>query len=137
MLLLFAVSAHEKEVRVAAEAPVTATVASAWSESIKGGRNYFAHLIFDRKQTDGEVVHCDVPKVRLGLQPANTGGTITIYPRATSCWEPDVLCESCASPYSNIPVRELLLVASTLGLIFLFLTWRFLRDIRRERIRQS
>lgn len=137
MMLMFAASGYEKAKRVATEAPVSATVANVWSTRTKGGGQvFFAHLIFDRKLSDGEVVHCDVPKVSLGLQPAKAGGSITIYPRATSCWEPDVLCENCDSPYSNMPVRAILLVASISGLIFLFVAWRLLRDIRREGNRQ-
>src|SRR5580692_3256881 len=92
---------HEKVKRLATATPVIATVAKAWSEQgkSKGGRPvYYAQLIFDRKQNDGDIVHCDVPRVGLGQQPTTVGATIKVAPRATTCWEPDVICETCVAP---------------------------------------
>jgi hypothetical protein len=136
---MFAASVHEKANRVATETPVTATVVKVWTERAPKGTRllYYAHLIFDRKQSDGEVVHCDVPKVGLGPQPATVGGAVTIYPRNTSCWEPDVICENCDAPYPYMSLRGMLIVASMSGLICLFLTLRVLRDIRRKGTCQS
>ena len=129
-----AVGVHEKAKRLATETPVTATVAKVWSERGKskgGGLVYHAQLIFDRKQSDGEIVHCDVPRVDLGVHPATVGATIKVAPRATTCWEPDVICETCAAP-SGYLTLSLLILAAVSGLICSFLIWNTVRDIQHK-----
>jgi hypothetical protein len=127
--LIGALAVHGKVTRLATETPVMATVAEAWSErKPKGGGpgpNY-AHLIFDRKQNDGDIVHCDVPRVGLGQQSTTAGATIKVAPRATTCWEPDVICETCAAP-SDYLASGLLVAAAVFGLICSFLISSTLR----------
>ena len=120
--------------RLATETPVTATVARVWSEratSKGGGLVYHARLIFDRKQNDGEIIHCDVPRVDLGIQPTTVGAAIKVAPRATSCWEPDVICETCVAP-SGILALGMLIIAAASGLICFFLMWSIVRGIQNK-----
>jgi hypothetical protein len=132
-MLMVAVSVYEKAKRVATEKPVPAKVTKVWTEHGRSGRRfYYAHLIFDRKQNDGTVVHCDVPTVSLGPQPATVGGSLTIYPSNTGCWDPDVICESCDTPYPYPSLRGALAIASISGLVLVFLSWRVTHDIRRD-----
>jgi hypothetical protein len=92
--LIGAFVVHVEARRLAVETPVTATVAKVWSKRARGGPIYFAQLIFDRKQSDGEIIHCDVPDVRIGAQPKTVGARIKVAPRLTTCWEPDIICET-------------------------------------------
>jgi hypothetical protein len=118
--------------RLATETPVPATVTKVWSErGPQKGRElvYHAQLVFDRKQNDGEIVHCDVPRVDLGIQPATVGATIKVAPRATSCWEPDVICETCVAP-SGYLALGMLIIAAVSGLICLFLTLSTVREAK-------
>jgi hypothetical protein len=132
-MLMVAVSVYKKAKRVASETPVPAKVTKVWTEHGRSGRRfYYAHLIFDRKQNDGTLVHCDVPTVSLGPQPATVGGSLTIYPSNTGCWDPDVICESCDTPYPYPSLRGALVIASISGLVLVFLSWRVMRDIRRD-----
>ena len=64
--LLGAVAEQQRAHRLAANPVVTATVRGAWSEHQKGGPVPYAHLEYDRKQPDGQSVHCDVPWVNVG-----------------------------------------------------------------------
>ncbi len=106
--LITALVMHVDAKRRATETPVTATVAKVWTEPSRGGPTYFARLIFDRKQSDGETIHCDVPHVEIGL-PMKVGAMIKVAPRATTCWEPDIICESCVGP-SDALALDILLV---------------------------
>jgi hypothetical protein len=128
--LMGALAVHGKVTRLATDTPVMATVAKAWSERKGGGGGpNYAQLIFDRKQNDGDIVHCDVPRVGLGQQPAAVGATIKVAPRATTCWEPDVICETCAAP-SDYLALGLLVTAAVFGLICFFLIRSTLRQYR-------
>jgi hypothetical protein len=127
--LMAAAVVHDKVRRLATETPVMATVAKAWSEPAKGGPVYYAQMIFDRKQNDGGLVHCDVPRVSLGQQPATVGATIKVAPRATSCWEPDIICETCAAPSDTLALG-MLVTAAVFGLICSFLVRSALREIK-------
>jgi hypothetical protein len=120
--------------RLASETPVMATVARVWSEratSKGGGLVYHARLIFDRKQNDGEIIHCDVPRVDLGIQPTTVGATIKVAPRATSCWEPDVICATCIAPTGYLALG-MLTIAAVSGLICFFLAWSIVRGSRNK-----
>jgi hypothetical protein len=122
--LMAALVMHVDVKRLATETPVTATVAKVWSKQIgKGGPTYFARLIFDRKQSDGDIIHCDVPDVLIG-PPTTVGAMIKVAPRPTTCWEPDVICETCAAP-SDALALGLLIVAAVSGLIC-FLQFRII-----------
>jgi hypothetical protein len=120
---------HDKVRRLAAETPVMATVARAWSEPAKGGPVYYARLIFDRKQHDGGMVHCDVPRVSFGQQSTRVGATIKVAPRVTTCWEPDVICETCTAP-SDTVTFGMLAAAAVFGLICWFVVRSTLREIK-------
>ena len=127
--LMAAAVVHDKVRRLATETPVMATVAKAWSEPAKGGPVYYAQLIFDRKKSDGDFVHCDVPRVSLGQQATKVGAAIKVAPRTTSCWEPDVICETCTAP-SNTLALGLLVTAAVFGLICSFLVRSALREVK-------
>jgi hypothetical protein len=125
--LLLAAVVHQKAQRLSTAAPVTATVAKVWSKRIsKGGPTYFARLIFDRKQSDGDIVHCDVPDVLIG-QPATVGAAIKVVPRSTTCWEPDIFCETCAASNNDFAL-VMLMVAAVSGLICFVQFWIILRE---------
>ena len=113
--------------RLAAETPVVAKVAKVWSQASKSGLEYRAQLIFDRKQSDGQIVHCDVPRVDLGMTRPIVGGTIKIAPRAESCWEPDVMCETCTVPSGRIAL-SFLTIAIVSGWLCFVVTRRTLRE---------
>jgi hypothetical protein len=117
--------------RLATATPVTATVAKVWSERAPkgGGLVYRAQLIFDRKRNDGEIVHCDVPRVDLGIHPATVGDTIKIAPRDTSCWEPDIICETCVAPSGRLAL-VMLIIAVISGWICFFVVRRTVREIK-------
>jgi hypothetical protein len=119
--------------RLATETPVTATVARVWSErASKGGQPlYHAHLIFDRIQNDGKIVHCDAPRVFLGIQPTTVGATIKVAPRTTSCLEPDVICETCIAPTGHLALG-MLIIAAVSGLICFFLMRSTVRGIQNK-----
>ena len=130
--LMGAVAVHVKVKRLATETPVIATIAKVWSERGQSkGRQlvYYAQLIFDRKQNDGEIVHCDVPRVNLGIQPATVGAAIKVAPRTTTCWEPDIICETCAA-LSDYFTLIWLVTAAVFGLICSFLIRSTLREIK-------
>lgn len=124
--LIIALVVHTNVKRRATETPVTATVGNVWSEPGRGGPTYFARLIFDRKQSDGEIIHCDVPHVEIG-PPIKAGTTIKVAPRSATCWEPDIICETC-SQSSDALAMDMLIVAAISGLICTFLFWLTLRE---------
>ena len=97
-------------------------VAKVWSVPDRGGPVYFARLIFDRKQSDGETVHCEVPRVEIGHPPINVGARIKVAPQATSCWEPDIICETCAAPSDAIAL-DTLIAGGVSGFISFLLFW--------------
>jgi hypothetical protein len=119
--------------RLATETPVAATVAKVWSErTTKGGQPlYQAQLIFDRIQNDGKIVHCDVPRVFLGIQPTTAGATIKVAPRVTSCLEPDVICETCVAPSGHLALG-MLIIAVVSGLICFFLMRSTVRGVQNK-----
>jgi hypothetical protein len=120
--LIAALVMHVDVKRLATETPVTATVAKVWSNISKGQRIYSAQLTFDRKQSDGRIIHCDVPGVEMGTRPTTVGAVIKVAPRNTTCWQPDVICETCSSP-SDALALDILIVAAVSGLIFFLLLW--------------
>jgi len=81
----------------------------------KGNLTYSVRLIFDRKQSDGNVVHCDVP-VDLGMRPTRLGEAIKVSPQNTSCFAPHIICDTCAAP-SDALALDMLTVAVASGLI--------------------
>jgi hypothetical protein len=83
-------------------------------------------------QSDGIVVHCDVPDVEMGLRLTTPGEAIKISPRNSSCWEPHVICETCSAPSDGLAVGWLI-VAVVSGLIC-FLQFRV---ILREKNKSS
>lgn len=98
--------------------PVEATIASAWVERGKsnvGEPVYYARLVFDRIQNTGGIVHCDVPRVRIG-QSATIDSKIEVFPHATSCREPYVKCKTCARPSDSLEL-SVLIIAIVSGLI--------------------
>ena len=57
------------------------------------------------------------------------GAIIKVAPRATTCWEPDVICETCAlPPPSDAFALDMLIVAAVSGLISFLLFWITLRE---------
>lgn len=128
--LMGAVGEQQRARRLTADPPVTATVRKAWIEHQKGPVQ-FAHLVYDRKQPEGEVAHCDVSRVRVGGSDLTlrTGDTITIAPRPNTCWEPDIICETCAPP-SPQRVSVLFVISAVSGLLFSLLLWGALRALR-------
>ncbi|SRR5579871_4493566 len=127
LCLIAALVVQQTAQRLATETPVPAKVVKVWTQRIgKGGPVYFAHLIFDRRQGDGTAVHCDVPQVRIG-PPTTVGATITVAPRTTTCWEPDVICERCVQP-SNAIAWGLLVAAVASGLISFVLVHTAVRE---------
>jgi hypothetical protein len=77
------------------------------------------------------MVHCDVPNIFLGIQPATVGATIMIAPRATTCSEPDVICNTCVRASGSLALG-FLLVAALSGLIFFFQVRNVMRDIQNK-----
>ncbi len=126
--LLIAATVHQKATRLSVTTPVTATVVQAWVERSGRGPHYFAHLIFDRKQDDGASVHCDVPRVATG-QPATAGATLTVAPRATTCFEPDVICDTCTPPNEYFAFA-MVIAAAVFGLIGLVAIRSAMRELR-------
>jgi hypothetical protein len=125
--LFAALIVHQTAQRLATEPRVPAKVVKAWTQRMgKGGPVYFAHLVFERKKADGETVRCDVPYVMIG-PPTTAGATITIAPRTTTCWEPDVICETCVQP-SNSIAWGLLMAAVASGWICFVLVRRAVRE---------
>jgi hypothetical protein len=113
---------HFEAKRLATQTPVTATVAQVRSKMSKGELIYSVRLIFDRKQSDGSVVHCDVPDVGMGVRPTKLGEAIKVSPQNTSCFAPHIICDTCAAP-SDALALELLIVAAVSGLICFLLFW--------------
>jgi hypothetical protein len=129
--MVIAITVQSKADRLATETPVVAKVARVWSQAAKSGPVYRAQLIFDRKQSDGQIVHCDVPRVDLGVMRPAVGGTIEIAPRADSCWEPDVICETCMVPSGRIAL-SFLMIAVASGCLCFVVTRRTLRDAQNK-----
>jgi hypothetical protein len=119
--LIAALVMHVAVKRLATETPVTATVAQVRTKMDKGNLMYSVRLIFDRKQSDGNVVHCDVP-VDLGMRPTRLGEAIKISPQNTSCFAPHIICDTCAAP-SDAFALDMLMVAVVSGLICFLLFW--------------
>jgi hypothetical protein len=119
--LLTALVMHMVVKRRATETPVIATVAKVWSVPDRGGPAYFARLIFDRKQSDGETIHCDVAHVEIG-PPIKVGARIKVSPQASSCWEPAIICETCSAPSDAIAL-DFLIAGGVSGLISFLLFW--------------
>jgi hypothetical protein len=120
--LLAALIMHFEVKRLATQTPVTATVAQVQNRMYKGVLVYSARLIFDRTQGNGSVVHCDLPDVELGVRSAKLGETIKISPQNTSCFAPDIICDTCAAP-SDAVALDLLIIAVACGLICFLLFW--------------
>jgi hypothetical protein len=118
--LIAAIIIHFEVKRMATQTPVTATVAQVQTKMYKGNLVYSVRLIFDRKQTDGSVVHCDLPNVEMG--PTKIGDAIKVSPQNTSCFAPDIICDTCAAP-SDALALDLLIVAAISGLICFLLFW--------------
>jgi hypothetical protein len=130
--MVIALTVQSNANRLAVETPVVAKVAQVWSRAARGGPVYRAHLIFDRKQSDGQIVHCDVPRVDLGARPPFVGGTIKIYPRAESCWEPDVVCETCMVPSGRIALSFLTIAVISGFCLCFFVTRRTVPDVQNK-----
>jgi hypothetical protein len=128
-----AVAEQQRAHRLAANPVVTATVREAWSEHQKGGPVPYAHLVYDRKQWDGKTVHCDVPWVNVGGlgRMLSAGDTIMIAPLPNECWEPDLICETCA-PWTPRHIAMMYVVSASSGLLCVFLIWQAIRDMRRN-----
>ncbi len=119
--------------RLATNTPVMATVAKIWSERTRSKNVvvYYAQLIFDRKQENGDTIHCDVPRVLLGQLRVAAGEAIKIAPRATSCWEPDIICETCGAPTVQLALSMLVISALSGGIGFILI----LRAVRASQIK--
>jgi hypothetical protein len=122
--------------RLATETPVTATVAQVRSKMYKGDLIYSVRLIFDRKQSDGNVVHCDVPDVEMGVRPTKLGEAIKVSPQNTSCFAPHIICDTCAAP-SDALALDMLIVAAVSGLICFLLFWITLREKNKTKARPA
>ena len=120
--LITAFVMHIDVKRRATETPVIATIAKVRSQINKGDYIYFAQLSFDRKQGDGSMVHCDVPDVPFGMRRMTAGATIKVAPRAATCWDPDIICETCAAPSDSVAL-DMLMIAAISGLICFLLFW--------------
>lgn len=134
--LLVALAVYANAKRLASETPVTATVAKVRSERGQSkGRElvYYAQLIFDRKQNDGNVIHCDVPNVFLGIQRVTVGATIMVAPRTTTCVAPDVICETCVAPSGHLALG-LLIVGAVSGLICFFLVRNAVSEMQNKAV---
>jgi hypothetical protein len=121
--LVAAVAAHERGLRLASNPTVIATVKNILIG--RGGTSgEYAHLIYDRKDQNGQLIHCDLPRVRIGnfARKLTNGDPVTIAPRANSCWEPDIICEICASSKESVEVLSAVSAAS--GVLFAALIWR-------------
>lgn len=131
--LLFAITEQQEASRLAVNPIVSATVRKVWLEHQKGGPVPYAHLVFDRKRRDGQTVHCDVPWVNVGGsgRKLSAGDTIRIAPSPIECWEPDIICETCA-PITPRHIAMLFVVSALSGLLFVFLAWRGIQDLRRN-----
>ena len=124
--LMNAGAMHAKIKRLATVTPTTATVIRAWREVHKNTFDY-AHITFDRKENDGHVVHCDLPKAdvtRFGRTFA-AGDTMLVAPRPMTCWEPDAICENCQPDEHD--VFAVLKMAAIAGLLCCYLIWSALR----------
>jgi hypothetical protein len=119
-----------KKNRLLVEIPVIATVGNVLTTPGKGGSlSYHAQLIFDRINSDGEVVHCDVKNVPLGSRSVTVGDTIKVAPRKASCWEPDVINDTGIAPTDSL-AWLLLIVAVISGLIFVFVALRVALEVQ-------
>ena len=120
--LIAAFIMHVEVKRLATETPVTATVAQVQSKMYKGNLVYSVRLIFDRKQSDGNFIHCEVPDVEMGVRPTKLGEAIKVSPQNTSCFAPHIICNTCAAP-SDALALDLLMVAAVSGLVCFLLFW--------------
>jgi hypothetical protein len=120
--LIAALIMHFEVKRLATQTPVTATVAQVRTKMYKGNQVYSVRLIFDRKRTDGSVVHCDLPDVEMGMRPTKLGEAIKVSPQNTSCFAPHIICDTCAAPSDDLAL-DLLIVAAVSGLICFLLFW--------------
>jgi hypothetical protein len=59
------------------------------------------------------------------------GATIKVAPRATSCWEPDVICATCLAPSDTLALG-MLIVAAVSGLLCFFLAWGTVRGVQNK-----
>ena len=125
--LLAALVMHVEVKRLATQTPVTATVAQVRSKMYKGNLIYSVRLIFDRKQPDGNVVHCDVPDIEAGVRPTKLDEAIKVSPQNTSCFAPHIICDTCAAP-SDALALDMLIVAVASGLICFLLFRMTLRE---------
>jgi hypothetical protein len=125
--LIAALVMHVEVKRLATQTPVTATVAQVRSKMYKGDLIYSIRLIFDRKQSDGNVVHCDVPNIEMGMRLTKLGEAIKISPQNTSCFAPHIICDTCAAP-SDAFALDMLMVAVISGIICFLLFSMSLRE---------
>jgi hypothetical protein len=125
--LIAALIMHVEVKRLATETPVTATVAQVRSKMYKGNLIYSVRLIFDRKQSDGNFVHCDVPDVEMGMRPTKLGEAIKVSPQNTSCFAPHIICDTCAAPSDTLAL-DMLIVAAVSSLICSLLFWITLHE---------
>jgi hypothetical protein len=121
--LIAAVAAHERGLRLASDSTVIATVKNVLMGR-SGTPGEYAHLTYDRRDQDGQFVHCDVPRVHIGniARRIAPGDLVTIAPRADSCWDPDIICDICAPTKESVQVLSLVSVVS--GVLFVVLIWR-------------
>jgi hypothetical protein len=134
--LIAAFVMHIEVERLATEEPVTATAAQVRSKMYKGNLVYSARLVFDRKQSDGKLVHCDVPDVEMGMRPTTRGEAIKISPRNTSCLEPHVICETCSAPSDSLALGWMI-VAVVSGLVCFLQVRIILREKNKARVTPS
>jgi hypothetical protein len=125
--LIAALVMHVEVKRLATQTPVTATVAQVRSKMYKGDLIYSVRLIFDRKQSDGNVVHFDVPNIEMGMRLTKLGEAIKISPQNTSCFAPHIICDTCAAP-SDAFALDMLMVAVISGIICFLLFSMSLRE---------
>jgi len=123
LALIFAAFIFVTKQRLSLETPANATIANVWTEGhlnkSQAYTQYYARLVFDRKQSDGTIVHCDVPRVKLGANaPVST--TLKIFPRPTSCWDPDFLDVSDLPGDRYIPISLVISLASAVLSFLLF-----------------
>jgi hypothetical protein len=102
MSTVFGLAEMERASRLAADERVTARVIRAWVVHGRGGGPR-ADLAYERQQND-KIVHCEIANVAVGRvgRTVNTGDAITVSPRPDSCWEPDVVCETCPPEKPNM-----------------------------------
>ena len=128
LFFVFALAERGRANRIATNPAVMAEVKGTWFErGGKGGQVQFAHLVFDRTQ-DGRQIHCDVNRVNINLIGKNIddGEHIKIAPLSYSCFEPDIICDSCPSWQTGMTI--LLLSSAISGILFGFLLKKEIAD---------